>query len=410
VPVGQRDEPTLISVADIEDAAHRLRGVLHATPLQRSATLTRLAGREVLVKPEHLQRTGSFKIRGAYNHISRLAEARPSAAVVTASAGNHAQGVALAAQLSQLPATIFMPVNAALPKIEATRGYGADVVLVGATVDDAMDAAEAHARAHDAVYVPPFDDPLVIAGQGTIGLEIIADTVAETVVVPVGGGGLIAGIATAVRALLPAAHVIGVEAAGATAMLSALRAGSPIQLASTATIADGISVRHVSALTLAHAAALVDEIVTVEEEEIARAVLFLLERSKWVVEPAGAVAIAALLAGKVPGSASTVAVISGGNVDPLLLTRLISYGLSAAGRFLTVRVTLADQPGTLSALTALLAALDLNVLAVEHQRSGGRVTLDEVEVLLTVETRDERHGEVVLGHLRDHGFRPEITG
>ena len=324
--------------------------------------------------------------------------------VVAASAGNHAQGVALAARLSGLSATIFMPANASLPKIEATRGYGATVVLDAATIEDCIEAARDFAAETGADYVPPFDDPFIIAGQGTIGLEIAAETDAvEAVIVPVGGGGLIAGIATALHDRLPAAKVIGVEAAGAPAMLAATLAGAPVLLERAVTMADGIAVRRVSDLTLEHAKAYVDEFVTVDEEEISRAVLFLLERSKWVVEPAGAVAVAALLSGKISGPGAAVAVVSGGNVDALLLTRLIEHGLAAAGRYLTLRLVVPDRPGALASLTEAVAALDLNVLAVDHHRSGAHLGLDEVEVLMTLETRDPTHRDVV-DHLVDQGF------
>jgi len=399
----------VITTGDIEDAARRLAPVIRATPTARSGSLSAACGRPVLCKPEHLQRTGSFKIRGAYNRISRLAEERPSAAVVAASAGNHAQGVALAARLSGLAATIFMPANASLPKLSATRSYGADVVTIAGSVEDCIAEARAFATENEAVYVPPFDDPLVIAGQGTIGLEIAAEAPrADVVVVPVGGGGLIAGVATAIHDRLGSARVIGVEASGATAMLEATRAGAPVLLDSVTTMADGIAVRRVSELTLAHVTAYVDEIVTVDEEEISRAMLFLLERSKWVVEPAGAVGVAALLAGKVPGTGSAVAVISGGNVDALLLTRLVGHGLAAAGRYLTLRIVLPDRPGALAALTAAVAELDLNVLAVDHHRSGTHLDLDEVEVLLTLETRDPEHRDAIVNILADQGFRASI--
>ncbi|HZT67278.1 MAG TPA: threonine ammonia-lyase [Acidimicrobiales bacterium] len=398
----------LIGLQDVERAASRLVGVIRPTPTVASDSISRLAGRPVLFKPEHLQRTGSFKLRGAYNRVASVAESQPGVEVVAASAGNHAQGVALASTLCGLASLIFMPANAPLPKVEATRQYGARVELTGDTVDDCIDAARAYAAERGAVHVPPFDDPEVIAGQGTVGLELAAEAPeAEVVVVPVGGGGLISGIATALAHRSPATRVVGVEAAGAPSMRAALDAGAPVRLDRLHTMADGIALRSVSELTLAHVRAYVDDVVVVDEEEISRALLLLLERSKWVVEPAGAVGLAAVLAGRVAGRGPAAVVLSGGNVDPVLLTRLIDHGLSAAGRYLILRVVLDDRPGSLAALTAEVAALGLNVLAVEHHRSGARVAVDEVEVLLTLETRDPAHRQDVVARLRAAGYRAE---
>ncbi len=396
----------MISRQDIEEAAARVAPVIRTTPVSEVDALSRLAGRQVLVKPEHLQRTGSFKIRGAYNFISRLPAGTEVAA---ASAGNHAQGVALAAALTGRRATIFMPANAALPKVEATRAYGADVHLEGIGVDECLALAKAAASDGNAVYVPPFDDPLIIAGQGTVGLELAAEAPeAEVVVVPVGGGGLISGVATALAHTRRSVRVIGVEAEGAASMRASLDAGAPVALELVATMADGIAVKAPSALTLAHVQAYVDDVITVSEEELARALLLLLERAKAVVEPSGAVGIAALLAGKIPGAGPAVAVLSGGNVDPLLLMRIIDHGLSAAGRYLLLRIVLDDRPGALAALTEAVADLGLNVLEVEHHRSGVRLGVAEVEVLLTVETRDPAHRGEVVAALTARGFRVEL--
>jgi threonine dehydratase len=313
--------------------------------------------------------------------------------------------VALAAKLSGLDATIFMPKAAALPKVAATRHYGAEVVLGGDSVDECIGFATAFAAANGAVYVPPFDDPLVAAGQGTVGLELIEECPSlEAVLVPVGGGGLIAGIARAVRTRSPATRIIGVEAAGAASMAAARRVGVPVELDIIHTMADGIAVRRVSDLTLAHVTADVDDLVVVDEEAISAAVVLLLERAKWVVEPAGAVGVAALLAGAVPGAGPVGVIISGGNVDPLLLTRLIDHGLSAAGRYVLLRIVVNDRPGSLAALTDLIARLDLNVLGVDHHRSGTDVGIDEVEVLMTVETRDPGHREEIVARLRAEGY------
>jgi threonine dehydratase len=396
----------MIGLGDIEAARARIRPVIRLTPVDRSESFSRLAGRPVLLKPEQRQRTGSFKIRGAYNLVSRLPAGTE---VVAASAGNHAQGVALAARLTGLKATVFMPVGAALPKVEATRGYGAEVRLDGHAVDDSMALAQAYAEVSGAVYVPPFDDPLIIAGQGTIGLELAEDAPeAEVVVVPIGGGGLLAGVATALAHTRRSVRVIGVEAAGAPTMRAALDAGRPVALDELATMADGIAVRATSELVLAHVGAYVDEVVTVDEEEISRAMLLLLERSKAVVEPAGAVALAAILAGKVPGRGPAVALLSGGNIDPLLLIKLIGHGLSAAGRYLVLRIVMPDRPGVLAGLTAALAAMNLNVLDVEHHRSGLSLGLSEVELMVTVESRNPEHRQAIIEELRRSGYHVEL--
>ena len=398
----------VIALEEIEAAASRLKGVIRETPTGVSRTLSSLSGRAVVVKPEHLQRTGSFKIRGAYNFVSLLAATHRADAVVAASAGNHAQGVALAASLCGLSSTIYMPINASLPKIEATRAYGATVILEGDSVDACIGSARSFSAQSGAVFVPPFDDPAVIAGQATIGLELAEATEgAQIAVVPIGGGGLISGIAVALSLKKSGMRVIGVEAAGAASMSQALASGHPVVLDKLATMADGIAVRAVSALTLDYVERFVEEVVTVEEEEISRAVLVLLERCKWVVEPAGAVGLAAVLAGKIKGSGPLLTVLSGGNIDSLLLTRLVEHGLTAAGRFLIVRVLLGDKPGELAGLTAAIAELGLNVLSVDHHRSGAVVGLDEVEVILTLETRDPGHRDQVVPSLCARGYRAE---
>ena len=405
----------MIDLGDIVDARARAATIIRPTPASHNESLSALAGRAVILKPEQHQRTGSFKIRGAYNLISRL---EPGTEVVAASAGNHAQGVALAATRTGIRSTIFMPEGAPLPKVAASRGYGAVVHLEGKTVDDCITLARAYAERCGAMYVPPFDHPLVIAGQGTIGLELAEEAPeAEVVVVPVGGGGLISGIATALaRVAGPSGtaggprrrvRVIGVEPEGAACVSSSLAAGRPLPLERTTTMADGIALKTTSPLVLEHVQAYVDEIVTVDEEEISRAMLLLLERVKVVVEPAGAVGLAAILAGKVLGTGPAVAVLSGGNVDPLLLIKLIDHGLSAAGRYLVLKVVVGDRPGALAGLTAALAAMGLNVLNVEHHRSGLALAIDEVEVLVTLETRGPEHRDWVMDELGTAGYRVE---
>jgi threonine dehydratase len=393
----------MITLDQVRDAAERIAGIIRPTPVDRSDSLSSRAGRPVLLKPEHLQRTGSFKIRGAYNLISRLPP--DTGEVVAGSAGNHAQGVALAASLTGLRSTIFMPDHAPLPKVEATRAYGATVLLERGPVDESLAAAHRYAKETGAVYVPPFDHPLVIAGQGTIGLELATDAPeADVVVVAIGGGGLISGIAAALAHTRPKVRVIGVEADGAAAVRASLDAGRLVRLEQVATMADGIAAKSPCDLTLAHIRNYVDDVVTVTEEEISQAILLLLERAKAVVEPAGAVSLAAILAGKVPGTGPAVAVLSGGNVDPLLLIKLIDHGLTAAGRYLVLRIVLDDRPGALATLTESIAAMGLNVLSVEHHRSGVELPLDQVEVLITVETRDPAHRDEVVAALRGAGY------
>lgn len=398
----------LVTAAAIQAARERLIEVLQPVPTYRSDTLSRLTGRAVLIKPEFRQRTGSFKIRGAFNLISQL---QPGREVVAASAGNHAQGVALAAALTGRTATIFMPEGASLPKINATRGYGATVRLEGSILDDAIGIARGYAEASGATFVPPFDDLDVIAGQGTLGLEVVEEAPdAEVILVPVGGGGLLGGVGAAVASAaasdFPARRrpsVIGVEAAGAPTMSAALAAGRPVPLSSVSTMADGIAVGCVSETTLAHAESFVEAVLTVDEEEISRAILLGVERLKAVVEPAGAVGLAALASGRVPGEGPVVVVLSGGNVDPMLLAKLIDHGLSAAGRYLTLRVVVGDRAGSLASVTADLARLGLNVLDVEHHRNGRPIGVGQVEIQVTVETRDRDHHAEVIAALEAAG-------
>lgn len=396
-------------IEQIRAARESLVGVVRPTPVEPSAAISAICGREVSVKPEHRQRTGSFKIRGAYHHIASLPP--DGVGVVAASAGNHGQGVALASGLLGRTSTVFMPTGTPMPKVEATRAYGAEVRLVGDVVDEALDAAAAHATETGAHLVPPFDDALVIAGQGTVGLELIDEMGhADTVVVPIGGGGLISGVAVALAAGRPGVRVVGVEAEGAASMVASLAAGHPVTLSEVHTIADGIALKCPSERTLAHVAALVDEVVTVTDEEIGRALIMLLERAKAVVEPAGAAALAALLAGKVGGSSPAVAILSGGNVDPLMLIRLVEHGLSAAGRYLQLRVVIPDRPGALAWVTQTIAGFGINVLAVAHHRAGVQVDIGEVEVLFTLETRDALHREQLVAALREAGCTADPIG
>ena len=399
------DAHPVIELSQIEAARARMAGVLRQTPVRRTETLSAVAGRPIILKPEQRQRTGSFKVRGAFNLTAQLP---PGSEVVAASAGNHAQGVAFAATGAGMKSTIFMPEGASLPKVEATRNYGAIVRLEGKVVDDCFLLAQDYAEATGAYYVPPFDHPAIMAGQGTIGLELLDEAAdAEVVVVPIGGGGLISGVSAALKLRRSGIKVIGVEPQGAAAVSASLAAGRVVTLDRIHTMADGIAVKSTSELVLEHVSRFVDAVVTVDEEEIARAVLLLLERSKAVIEPAGAVGLAAILAGKVPGEGPAVALLSGGNVDPLLLIKMVDHGLSAAGRYLVFRAVLDDQPGALAGLTATLAGMGLNVLEVDHHRSGWTHGIYEVQVQMTVETRGPDHRADVLDTLKAAGYRVE---
>ncbi|WP_234878987.1 threonine ammonia-lyase [Mycobacteroides salmoniphilum] len=362
--------------------------------------LSERCGHEVRLKCENLQRTGSFKPRGAYNRISLLPDDQRVNGVVAASAGNHAQGVAWAATTLGIQSTVFMPVGAALPKIVATRAYGATVHLTGTTIDDALLAATEFAAETGAVLIHPFDHRDVVAGQATVGLEILEQLPdVGTIVVPAGGGGLVAGIAAVVKAARPEVRIVAVQAAGAAAWPLSLKAGHPVALQSMDTMADGIAVGKPGAVPFEHVAALVDDVVTVSEEALSRGLLLCLERAKLVVEPAGAAAVAALLtlsAEELGLSGPVCAVLSGGNIDPLLLTHVITHGLRAAGRYLTVRVTIADAPGGLSGLLDVFRASGASVVDVTHWRNSERLRLGEVDVLATVETRGPEHRQAVL--------------
>lgn len=364
----------------------------------------RVGGR-VSLKCENLQRAGSFKIRGAYNRISQLTEEERSRGVVAASAGNHAQGVAVAAQLLGVTATVFMPDGASMPKVQATRAYGADVRFHGATLGEAIVEAERFGRETGAVMISPFDHADVVAGQGTIGLEILEQVPdVKTVVVCTGGGGLLAGIALAIKSMRPDVRVVGVQAAGAAAYPPSLEAHHPLALKAMSTMADGIAVPRPGDVPFALIETYVDDIVTVSEESLSRAVLLLLERAKLVVEPAGAAAVAALLDNPTAFEAPVVATLSGGNVDPLLLLRIIRHGMAAAGRYLTLSVRVPDKPGSLAGLLAELSAVDANVVEIEHRRSDPRLAVDEVEIAVEVETRGVPHQDEVLARLVAKGY------
>jgi len=399
----------VVDLDAIRAAREVLRGITVETPVVESRWLSDLLGGPVLLKCENLQRTGSFKTRGAYVRISRLSAEERARGVVAASAGNHAQGVALAAQLLGIEATVFMPEGAPIPKERATRGYGATVVFEKGYLEDALHAAQAFAARTGAVLIHPFDHADVMAGQGTLGLELVEQAPeAATVVVPTGGGGLLAGVATAVRTLRPDVRVVGVQAKDAAAYPASLRAGRPVPLTRMTTMADGIAVGMPGELTFAAVERYVDEVVTVSEDALARALLALAEREKLVVEPAGAAAVAALLEQPTAYPTPTVAVLSGGNIDPLLLGKVIRHGMAAAGRYLALQVTVADAPGGLAGLLAEVGSSGANVLEVVHERISPALGLDEVSVALQLETRGAEHTEAVVRRLRERGYR--VTG
>ena len=381
-------ETTGPTLSEIEAARRGLADVARLTPVYGSETFSRLAGREVVLKAENLQRTGSFKVRGAVTRIAALTDAQRAAGVVAASAGNHGQAVAWAAREAGIPAVIFVPQDAPMAKIEACRNYAATTELAGVRFEEALAAALAFAEETGATFVHPYEDETVIAGQGTIGLELAEQVPqAETVLVPVGGGGLASGIALALRAVKPDARVIGVE----------IRRDRY-------TIADGIAVKHPGELTSAILDDVLDGMVTVSDEEISEAIVLLLERSKLVVEGAGAVGVAALLAGRVGGSGPAIAVLSGGNIDATMLISVMRHGLTVAGRYLVVRTQLADRPGELIKLLSLVAEERGNVIAVEHHREGMDIPVSETEVELTLVTRDEEHCLQLIAAMADCGY------
>jgi threonine dehydratase len=399
------DAVPIPTLADIETAREVLRGVSVYTPMEESRWLSQIVGGPVLLKAENLQRTGSFKIRGAYLRMSRLSDEERAHGVVAASAGNHAQGVALAAQMLGIKSTVFMPEGAPIPKEKATRGYGAEVRFTGHSIDDALIEAQKFADETGAVLIHPFDHLDIVTGQGTCGLEIVEQCPdVRTVVVPTGGGGFIGGIAIAVKTLRPDVKVVGVQAAGAAAYTSSLAAGHPVALESMSTMADGIAVGCPGHVPFRAISEYVDEMLTVTEESLSRALLMVLERAKLVVEPAGAAAVAAILDQPDHFETPAVAVLSGGNIDPQLLMKVLRHGLAAAGRYLFFRVRIPDLPGGLATLLKELADVEANVLDVVHERTSAQLNLDEVEVALQVETRGVPHAERVLSHLRACGY------
>jgi threonine dehydratase len=398
---------------DFEAAEANVLAIAKQTPLLDSFYLSDLVGGEVFLKAENLQRTGAYKLRGAYNRMSKLTAAERKRGVVAASAGNHAQGVALAASKLGIKATIFMPIGASLPKVQATKGYGAEVVLTGATFAECLKTAQEFSQKKNAVFIPPFDHIDVVIGQGTVGLEIMNELPdVDNIVVAIGGGGLAAGVAVAAKLSAKAngrkVKVYGVQSEHAAPYVPSMKSGKLTEVVTTPTIADGIAVSKPGRIPFELIKKHVDKVVTVSENEIAKAILVLLERAKQVVEPAGAVGVAALIAGKLKLKGKTVVILSGGNMDPLLLQRVVRHGLAAAERYTTISVMLPDRPGQLALTADVIAKANANVVEVLHTRHGLGLKISEVELNLSVETSGHEHTLEVLKALKQAGLKPRI--
>ena len=401
----------MLTLSDIREARERVDGVARHTPLERSRTFSEMSGADVHLKLENFQRTGAFKIRGAMNRIATLSSEERDAGVVTASAGNHAQGVALAADRAGVDATVVMPKFAPVSKVKATRGYGASVRLEGVDYDEAQAYAHQLEREEDRTYVHAFDDPVVMAGQGTLGLEIVDDCPdLDTVVVPIGGGGLISGVAVAIKEQRPDVRVVGVQAEGAASAAKSLAAGEVVEIDSVDTIADGIATRAIGEQTLEVMAEYVDEVVTVDDREIALALTLLLERSKTLVEGAGAVALAAVLSEAVEyaDDETIVAALCGGNIDLNRLGTVIRRGLVQMGRYLKITIDLKDRPGELERVSSIVARTDANVYAVHHDRTSRDVAVNAAELELELETDDAEHAADIVDALEADGYDVEI--
>lgn len=404
---------TLPTLADIEQARETVAGVVQETPMELSRFLSSKLGSTVHMKCENLQRTGAYKIRGAYNLLSQLTEDERERGVAAASAGNHAQGVAYAATSLGIKSTIFMPHGAALPKWQATRDYGADIQMRGLVFQETLAAALEFVRETGATFVPPYDHPSIIAGQGTVGLEVLEQAPdVETVIVPIGGGGLISGVAIALKEkakqLGREIRVVGVQSAGAAAFVDSLREGEPTTIAIKPTIADGIAVSRPGDLTFRAVSEYVDEVVTVDDDAIASALIVLLERAKLVVEPAGAVGVAAIMQGLVKESGNTVVLLSGGNIDPMFMERVIARGLATSQRYLTMRLSLPDRPGQLAIISQIVSDEGANVVEVLHTQHDEWTGILDVTLDLSLTTRGAEHSQQVLEALRRAGYVPQM--
>jgi threonine dehydratase len=394
-----------VTLPDIKAAQVRLIGVIADIPVANARWLTDLVGGPVYLIPENLQRAGSFKIRGAYNRLAKLTQEERECGVVAASAGNHAQGVALAARMLGIKATVFMPLGATIPKVEATKGYGAEVEFAGNSIDEALVEARIFADRTGAILIHPFDHQDIVAGQGTLGLEILEKVPnVKTVVVCTGGGGLLSGVALAIKSQNPEIKVIGVQAVNAAAYPASLAAGSPQKLDHMSTMADGIAVGLPGVIPFEIVQQYVDEIMTVSEDQLSSAVLLLLERAKMVVEPAGAAATAAVMAWPEKFEPPVAVMLSGGNVDSLLLLRIIRHGMAASGRYMTMKVRVLDSPGNLAQILSAVQASHANIVEVDHNRMDPSLGVDEVEIHIQVETRGPDHTQEVLRSLASQGF------
>ncbi|MDP9728224.1 threonine ammonia-lyase [Alicyclobacillus sp. TC] len=400
--------PTL---EDIRDAAKRIEGIAQVTPLDYSATFSEFTRNNIYIKMENLQKTGSFKIRGAYNRLATMPIEQLQRGVIAASAGNHAQGVAFAASRLHVPCTIVMPENASLAKIAATQRYGANVVLYGESYDDAYQQALELCQEQSLSYIHAFDDPMIVAGQGTVGLEILSSLPkVDAIVVPMGGGGLATGIAIAVKTLSPNTKVYGIQSANVSSFRQSLDIGEVTTVQASATIADGIAVKRPGNLTFALAQQWIDDVLTVEEEEISRTMVMLLERCKLVTEGAAASAMAAALYHKIPENlGNVVIVLSGGNVDVTILSKIIEHGLIEAGRYVRLSVTVPDKPGSLRDVLDIVADLRANVLSVQHHRVGSKILFGYTEIEIDLETRDKRHIERLTAVLTSRGYQPTLV-
>lgn len=395
---------------ELRAAQRLLSGIARVTPVVSAGWLSDRVGGPVWLKCENLQRSGSFKIRGAYVRMAGLSADERRRGVVAASAGNHAQGVAVAAAKLGIEATVFMPKGASLPKVEATSDYGATVELVGSSVDEALTAARDYQERTGAVLIHPFDHRDVVAGQSTVGLEILEQVpTVRTIAVPTGGGGLLAGITAAVAAVNPQVSVVGVQAEGAAAYPQSLREGHPVAVTSMSTMADGIAVGLPGQVPFDVISSHYVPVITVTENDLARASLALMERSKQVVEPAGVAAVAAMVADVAALEPPVVAVLSGGNVDPVILMKVIRFGMAGAGRYLSVIVRLPDRPGALAQLLTRLAQQDAQVLEVDHIFTNPQLSIGEAEVLVQLETRGRRHRDDTLTTLREAGYQVTVA-
>lgn len=402
-------EKDSVTLKDVQDAAKRLEKVVHKTALEYNHTFSEIAGYEVLLKLENMQRTGSFKVRGASNCIQTLSKEKQACGVITASAGNHAQGVALGARAAGIKSTIVMPEGAPIAKVEATRGYGAEIVLAGSVYDEAYQEAVRLQHETGATFVHAYDDSAVIAGQGTIGLEILEQCPdIKAIVVPVGGGGLLAGIAVAVKAIAPHVKVYGVQATGAPAMYLSKHACKWVETPEAHTIADGIAVKQPGKITFQLIQKYVDDIVVVKDDDIAATILLLMERAKMIAEGAGAIALAAVLHGSLPNVGKTAAVISGGNIDVNMISRVIENGLIKSGRRIKLVTHLTDRPGELLKFISYIKENRANIVFIHHEHAGRNLPIGHTQVEMDLETRDHAHGEVIIAALRRAGYRVEV--